>query len=78
INMVLITSLAPTGTVNVGHIITAFGLFIIAICLFESAISLSYNKQGMERLARRLDLRTLPILVKGFVAVVLAIMAVAW
>ncbi len=77
-NMVLITNLAPTGTVTVGHLITAFGLFIIALCLFESAISLSYNKQNMTDLARRLDLRTLSILAIGFIAVVVAIMVVAW
>lgn len=70
--------LAPTGTVTVGHLITAFGLFIIALCLFESAISLSYNKQDMANLARKLDLRTLPILAIGFIAVVVAVMTVAW
>ncbi len=77
-NMVLITSLAPTGIITVAHLITAFGLFIVALCLLESALSISYNKQGQDKLARKLDLITLPILAVGFVAVVIAIMAVAW
>ena len=77
-NMVLITSLAPTGTITVAHLITAFGLFIIALCLLESALSLSYNKQGQDKLARKIDLITLPILSIGFVLVVIALIAVAW
>ncbi len=77
-NMVLITSLAPTGIITVAHLITAFGLFIIGICLLESALSISYNKGGQDKLARKLDLVTLPILAVGFVAVVIAIMVVAW
>ena len=36
-NMVLITNLAPAGVITVGHLITAYGLFIIALCLLESA-----------------------------------------
>ncbi|WP_255590833.1 hypothetical protein [Methanobacterium spitsbergense] len=31
-NMVLITNLAPAGIITVGHLITAYGLFIIALC----------------------------------------------
>lgn len=77
-NMVLITNLAPTGTITVAHLITAFGLFIIALCLLESSITLRYNKQGQDKLARKMDLVTLTILAVGFVAVVTAIMAVAW
>lgn len=77
-NMVLITNLAPTGTITVAHLITAFGLFIIALCLLESSITLRYNKQGQDKLARKIDLVTLTILAVGFVAVVTAIMAVAW
>jgi len=77
-NMVLITNLAPTGIITVGHLITAFGFFIIALCLLESAISLSYNKRGEEELARQLDLITLPILAIGFIVTVIALIAVAW
>ena len=60
------------------HLITAFGLFIIALCLLESALSLSYNKQGQDKIARRMDLVTVPILAVGFVGLVIALMAVAW
>lgn len=77
-NMVLITSLAPTGTITIAHLITAFGLFIIALCLLESALSISYNKQGLDKLARKLDLVTVPILALGFIAVVTVMMVVAW
>lgn len=77
-NMILITSLAPTGTITVAHLITTFGLFIIAFCLFESALSIHYFKLGQDNLARRLDMATLPILAVAFIVVVAAMMLVAW
>lgn len=77
-NMVLITNLAPTGIITVGHLITAYGLFIIAFCLFESSLSLSYHKRGQEELSRKLDIVTLKILAVAFIATVIAILAVAW
>jgi uncharacterized membrane protein YidH (DUF202 family) len=77
-NMVLITNLAATGIITVAHIITAFGLFIIALSLLESAISISHFKKGDEELARRLDLVSLPILAIGFIGTVIAILISAW
>lgn len=77
-NMILITNLAPTGIITAAHLITSYGLFVIAFCLFESAISLNYNKKDKAELARKLDLVTLPILAIGFLATFIAIIAVSW
>ena len=77
-NMVLITNLAPAGIITVGHLITAYGLFIIALCLLESAFSIRYFKGGNEELARKLDVATLKILAISFIITVTAIIAVAW
>jgi len=65
-NMVLITNLSPTGIITLGHLITAYGLFIIALCLLESAISIIYYKHD-ERFSRKLDIVTLKILSIGFI-----------
>ena len=77
-NMVLITNLAPTGIVTLGHLITAYGLFIIALCLLESAISISYHKRGEEAFSRKLDIMTLKILSIGFIITVAALIFAAW
>lgn len=77
-NMLLITSLAPTGIITLGHLITAFGLFIIALCLFESSISIRYHKSGGEAFSRKLDVITLKILALGFIITVATIIFVAW
>ncbi len=77
-NMVLISSIAPNGIITVGHIVNAFGLLIISLCLLESAISLSYQKRGDEKLSRDLDLTTIPILAIGFTTIVIAILIAAW
>jgi hypothetical protein len=77
-NMVLITNLAPTGIATLGHLITAYGLFIIALCLLESSISLSYHKRGEEAFSRKLDIITLKILALGFIITLAAIIFAAW
>lgn len=76
-NMIIITSLVPTGTITVAHLITTLGLTVIALCLFESALSIHYFKKGEDKLARRLDIATLSILAVGFIVIVAAIMLVA-
>lgn len=77
-NMVLITNLAPTGIATLGHLITGYGLFIIALCLLESSISLSYHKRGEEAFSRKLDIITLKVLALGFIITLAAIIFAAW
>lgn len=76
-NMVLITNLAPTGIITLGHLITGYGLFIIALCLLESAISIIYHKRDAA-FSRKLDIVTLKILSIGFIITFAAIILVAW
>jgi hypothetical protein len=76
-NMILISNIAPTGVITVAHIITTFGLFIIALSLLESAISITFYNRGDESLARDFDLVTLPILAIGFVVTVLTVLLAA-
>lgn len=77
-NMVLITNLAPTGIITLGHLINGLGLFIISLCLLESSLSISYNKiKRSEEQARKLDKVTLIILSIGFVSITLAMIIIA-
>jgi hypothetical protein len=77
-SMVFISNLVPTGFITVGHYVAAFGFFIVAMCLVESAISLHYFNKGEKELARRLDLVTAPILAVGFIVVVTSMILAAW
>lgn len=77
-SMVFISSLVPTGFITVGHLAAAFGFFIVAMCLVESSISLHYQKHGKEKIARRLDLVTAPILALGFIVVISTMIWAAW
>lgn len=77
-SMLLITNIAPTGIITVGHLINAVGLFIISLCLFESALSLHYFKLGKEEMSRRMDLTSIIILAVGFVAIVTSMALAAW
>lgn len=77
-SMLLITNIAPTGIITVGHLVNAMGLFVISLSLFESALSLHYFKKGEEELSRRMDLVTIVILAIGFVSIVAALALSAW
>lgn len=76
-SLILVTSLSPVGVITVGHLITIVGLLIISLCILETVIAINYHKNGKEKLTRRLDLRTMPILAVGFIIIVISIIAFA-
>lgn len=77
-SMLVITNIAPTGVITVGHLVNAMGLFIISLSLFESAMSLHYFKKGEEELSRRMDLVSIVVLSIGFVSIVTALALASW
>lgn len=80
-NFILITNLAPTGIITLAHLINAYGLFIIALCLLTSALSLTFHKTKIKQKrleeTRKLDVRSLIILGIGFLSTVFLMILVA-